>query len=404
MYQSVRERAVEGGAVMHIRGIEGLARVAGAAAVGIVLMAGGPQQAAVARTATSAPAVDGLHVVGNQLLNAAGQAVVLRGVDRSGTEYACVQDWGIFSGPTDAASVKAIAAWHVNVVRVPLNEDCWLSINGVDPAYAGDAYRQAIGDYVSLLNHYGMAVILDLHWSAPGDQSAQDQAPMPDQDHSIAFWQSVATTFKDNSSVLFDVFNEPYPDSNQDSTAAWTCWRDGGTCPGISYTVAGMQTLVSAIRATGATNVIMLGGVQYANALSQWLSYAPSDPLHDLVASWHSYNGQQCATRSCWNAVVAPVIAQVPLITGEIGEDDCAAGFINRLMNWLDAHGAGYLAWSWNVTDDGVCHVGEASSIELLKRYSGAPLSGYGRGYRNHLARVATAAATSPASSGIPSV
>src|SRR5262249_56928217 len=80
------------------------------------------------------PSIAGLHVSGNQLLNANNQQVVLRGVDRSGTEYACVQGWGIFDGPSDAASVQAIASWHTNAVRVPLNEDCWLSINGVNPA------------------------------------------------------------------------------------------------------------------------------------------------------------------------------------------------------------------------------------------------------------------------------
>src|SRR5439155_1196812 len=83
--------------------------------------------------------------------------------------------------------------------------------------------------------------------------------------------QGVATTFRSNSSVLFDIFNEPYPDSNQDTIAAWTCWRDGGTCPGVAYTAAGSQELVNAIRGTGATNVIMVGGVQYTNTLSRWL-------------------------------------------------------------------------------------------------------------------------------------
>lgn len=33
----------------------------------------------------------GLHVDGNTIKNGAGQAVRLRGVNRSGTEYKCVQ-------------------------------------------------------------------------------------------------------------------------------------------------------------------------------------------------------------------------------------------------------------------------------------------------------------------------
>jgi len=85
----------------------------------------------------------GIRVLGNRLVDGNGAPIQLRGVNRSGTEYACVQGLGIFDGPSNAASVKAIASWRVNIVRVPLNEDCWLGINGVDPQYGGAAYRKA---------------------------------------------------------------------------------------------------------------------------------------------------------------------------------------------------------------------------------------------------------------------
>jgi len=65
-------------------------------------------------------------------------------------------------------SIAAIAAWKTNAVRVPLNETCWLAINGVAPAYSGDNYRQAISDFVARLNRAGLIVILELHWSAAG--------------------------------------------------------------------------------------------------------------------------------------------------------------------------------------------------------------------------------------------
>ena len=161
-----------------------------------------------------------VRVVGNQLVDGSGSTVQLRGVDRSGTEYACIQGWGIFDGPSDAASVAAMAAWHINAVRVPLNEDCWLGINGVSPSYGGAAYQTAIENYVTLLNSYGIYAILDLHWTAPGTTPATAQEPMPDQDHSPAFWTSVASTFSGNPAVLFDLFNEPYPANNTDTAAS----------------------------------------------------------------------------------------------------------------------------------------------------------------------------------------
>jgi endoglucanase len=82
--------------------------------------------------------------------------------------------------------------------------------------------------------------------------------------------------------------------------------------------------LANAIRSTGATNVLMLGGEEYPNDLSQWLAHEPTDPAGNLVASWHSYSFNTCATQSGWTSQVAPVIAKVPVIVGEMGESDPA--------------------------------------------------------------------------------
>jgi endoglucanase len=82
-----------------------------------------------------------------------------------------------------------------------------------------------------------------------------------------------------------------------------------------------MQSMVNAVRSTGASNVLMLGGLAYSNDLTQWLQYEPSDPDH-LAASWHSYNFNACASQSCWNSQIAPLIARVPgpgLITDYTG-------------------------------------------------------------------------------------
>jgi endoglucanase len=87
-------------------------------------------------------------------------------------------------------------------------------------------------------------------------------------------------------------------------------------------------------------------------------------------------------TSSCWKAQIAPVIAKVPLIAGEIGESDCADTYIDPLMRWLDARSTSYLAWAWNA--DFACTTGPG----LITSYAGAP-TGYGRGYRAHLKTLA---------------
>lgn len=340
--------------------------------------------ATVSQGSSSAPAsLQGLHVSGNAIVNGDNQSLRLLGVNRSGGEYMCIQGRGIWDGPAESASVLAMAAWHINAVRIPLNEDCWLNINGVSAANGGEAYQKAVVDYVNLVNSNGLIAILDLHWTAPDTTSATKQLAMPDSDHSLAFWQSVATTFKNNSSVVFDLFNEPFPGSNSDSTAGWICWRDGGTCPGLRFQVAGMQSLVTTVRNTGATNIIMLGGLQYSNALSQWLTYKPYDPTGNLVASWHSYNFNACAHADCWDGRIAPVLQIVPVVVGELGENDCAHGYIDTLMAWLDSHNASYLAWTWDNWADS-CGKGPV----LITDYQGTTTA-YGQGFKDHLASLA---------------
>jgi hypothetical protein len=339
---------------------------------------------AVPNDGTGVAPLPALHAVGNRIYDNA-TPVVLTGVQRAGTEYSCVHGTGIFDGPSDAASVHGIKSWTgVNAVRIPLNEDCWLGINGVAAQYAGANYQSAIAQYVTLLLENGLYPILDLHWSAAGNQLATGQAAMPDQDHSPAFWSEVAGVFKDNLGVAFDLFNEPNPAGGQETSEAWTCWRDGtvaasdgGTCSGIGYAAAGMQTLLSAVRSAGANNLVLLGGVVSANALSQWPVYLPIDPANNLAAAWHVYPDRPCSTTSCFDAKVNAVAQAYPVVATELGETDCQGTFITTVMGWLDSRQQSYLAFTWDAWFAD-CH-------SLIAGYAGTPTIPYGQTYRTHL-------------------
>ncbi|MEV7871200.1 cellulose binding domain-containing protein [Streptomyces sp. NPDC088124] len=329
-----------------------------------------------------------LRVSGNKLVDQNGATRRMLGVNRSGGEFMCVQGYGFFDGPVDDASVRAIADWKVNTVRVPLNEECWLGLPNVNAAYSGANYIAAVKAYVARLEAHGITPVVELHWShgkytggdshCPDTEYATCQKPMPNAQYTPAFWSSVAQTFKDDRAVVFDLFNEPFPDRATSSTdAAWTCWRDGGSCPGIDFRVAGMQSLLDAVRATGARNLVLIPGIAYSNDMRQWLKYRPSDPAGNTAAAWHTYNFNTCSNESCWNEQLAPVLAQVPLVAGEIGENTCSHGYIDRVMTWLDGRGASYLGWTWNTWD---CSSGPA----LISDYNGTPTS-FGAGLRDHL-------------------
>ena len=118
-------------------------------------------------------------------------------------------------------------------------------------------------------------------------------------------------------------------------------------------------------------------GLAYSNDLSQWLQYKPTDPANNLIASTHIYNFNTCNNTTCWNSQTAAVAAKVPVIAGEIGENDCAHGFIDGLMSWLDSHGIGYAAWTWNPYS---C----TATPALITDYTGTPTA-YGVGVKNHL-------------------
>ena len=164
-------------------------------------------------------------------------------------------------------------------------------------------------------------MLADLHWTKAGGALATGQQPLPDRDHSPAFWSGVASAFKDNPLVMFELFNEPFVGNSKASDDDWTCWSNGTSCNGLSFQPAGQRELVEAIRRTGASNVVLMGGMAWSNDLSKWLQYAPldADPLRQSAAVWHSYANNACNNRACWDKTVFAVAKQVPVVVTECG-------------------------------------------------------------------------------------
>lgn len=349
------------------------------------------------------PAVDG-----NRLVDArTGEVWAPHGVNWSSFEYACTQGWG-YSSITSKAETRQIAAamvdWAIDTVRLPINQDCWLGTRGAPVSDSEDdrtaeGYRAEIASFVKALHARKIVVILDLQSRKRETEDDFGNIAMPDAG-SLDFWRSVAQEYKDDPAVIFDAFNEPY--SRYDEVSAsyafqldWTCWRDGGCAApveddkseltGRTYPVQGMVSVVAAIRGEGAKQPIMLGGLDYANDLSQWLQHRPDDD--QLIASFHNYNFQRCNDEACWNDEIAPVAKQVPVLTGEIGQDDPSLPHLADYMAWADARQIGYLAWVWwDHADD---------PMALITGPAGTPTSPLGTTYRSHLLELA-AGKTSP--------
>jgi hypothetical protein len=344
----------------------------------------------LALPAASATGAMSVRVSGRRLVDAGGRTIRLLGVNRAGTEYACAQGWAIFDGPSDARSVAAMRTWKVRSVAIPMNEACWLGLPGVPARFGGGAYRRAIESYVRTLERSGIYPILRLSTAAPGtdiNEGSHGEIEMADADHAPAFWRSVASTFKHDHALVFDLYDEPQglPD--------WNCWLHGCEItddpmidkagqPVGSYRAAGMQQLVDAVRSTGARQPLMLAGMNYAGDESGWLAHEPRDPLHQLIASFHTFESAP-ETTDCdpgCQAAVFNLGKHVPLIIDGFGDYDCDHGYSDLVMRLADEHGFSYLAWTW---DTWGCRNG------LISNYNGTPTP-YGVGIRDHLRKVSS--------------
>ena len=326
-----------------------------------------PTSATSNATSAKAAVLPSISIVGNHFVDGNGATIRLLGVNRSGSEYMCTGGGAnTFDGPSDDTSIAAMAAWHINAVRLGMNEDCWLGINGLPNSMTAAAYQTAIVNYVNLLHNHGLYAILELHWNAPGSSQSLGQQVMVDADHGTAFWTSVANTFKADSNTLFDLYNEP-------QGISWACLRDGCTA---GFATVGMQSLVNTVRGTGATNPILIGGLGYAGDVSQWLAFKPTGT--GIAASFHTYDFVgNCNGLSCASTLLG-IAAQVPMVTGELGETDCGHSYIDTYMPWADTNGISYLGWAWNTY--GCTFPG------LINAYDGTPSATFGQGFHDHLA------------------
>ena len=349
-------------------------------------------------SAQDEPCSDSAATTCSYLLDANGNVVHIHGVDLSGSEYACIQGWGIFSGAQNTQTdVAAMVAWHVNFVRIQLNEDCWLGINtsGISSSYVDTSpgvgsYATAIENLVTLLHQNGIYTEIVDMWNAPGTDQSTGQSGQnssigsayfgPDEDHSPAMWASMAQAFANDPETILS------PAGEEDVSMA--CQMDGcsneGVAPsnvdnlgsgsyngesGYYYNVAGLvsyngqasQGAVGIMRANGYKGPIALECADYSSTCTNWLTYVdPNGTSVDTVspsnilAEPHNYGTGGCTTQSCWDAQYLPVQeAGFPVFYGELGSatstTNCGNTYPAESTSWADANGVGYMYWTWTV-------------------------------------------------------
>src|SRR5580704_2398128 len=227
-------------------------------AVGLMLVSGGLAYGAATNDA-NLPLQ--LHTEGNRILNSKGEPVLLRGVNAASMEWTSGGEGHILRTVN-----VAIQDWHVNIIRLPLAQDRWFG-KAPEQTNGSDAYRALVHQVVDACASQGCYVILDLHWSDCNEWGTNiAQHSMPDS-NSVAFWKDFAPVYANHPAVLFDLYNEPHD-------VSWDVWLKGGRItdrpnvpqvgPPRTYDAVGMQTLLDTVRATGAKNAVIAGGLDWA--------------------------------------------------------------------------------------------------------------------------------------------
>ncbi|HEY6539856.1 MAG TPA: cellulase family glycosylhydrolase [Ktedonobacteraceae bacterium] len=332
------------------------------------------------KQATGYAFADGPYTVqGNAIIGADGKRYLFHGVGRDSLEYNC---WG--DGHFDAQELAymgsgsgkyAVTYWGANTVRLPLSEGIWLNGQSSEGCSAAQ-YQALINSTVNSLTALKLNVILDLQWSDAGGQSLQAGGPwaVPDAD-SVTFWQQVATMYKSYSNVLFELFNEPHP-------GTWTCWlstcvttdtsysQDCNCNKTVTFNSVGMQALVNAVRGTGASNLVIVAGMDWGYDLSQIAKYSIQGA--NVIYDTHPYPYAEKQPNT-WDAAFGTISKTYPVISAESGEYDCGTAFMSQLLAYFDAHQISWVGWAW------VMQGSQCGYPLLIRDYRGTPTVGMGQ-------------------------
>lgn len=290
---------------------------------------------------------------GNKLVNNCGEEILLKGVVRPSLEW---NAQGSNLSPEDIANM---AKWGSNAVRLDLDQQKWFASQSADVM---GSYKQIIDAIIYYATQNQMAVILDLHWT-----EIQGQSPMANKD-SLTFWKEVAQTYKDFGTVIFELFNEP-------NAIAKEVWLNGDNNHYVGY-----QELYDTVRATGATNPVIIAGTDWGYDLS-FVNKDFGVKGENIIYCSHPYDdkgkpGYQGPGGDFDNCLKG-VINDHPIIFTEFGDNQPTdyqnGNYKSAYQNTLDyvnKHNIHYTAFAWFVDAP------EPYFPTLISDWDGTPING----------------------------
>jgi hypothetical protein len=311
-----------------------------------------------------------LHAEGTNIVNEAGQKVLLRGVslgnwllpegymwkfgnnaDRPRRIEKLVSD---LIGPDKAAQfwseyrknyiteadIQRISDLGFNSVRPALNARLFL-MEGDSAGRLNNEGFELLDNLVKACKAHGIYVIIDMH-AAPGGQTGQNiddsVNDSPDlfieakyQDQLVDLWKAIAQRYRNEPTVAgYDLLNEPLPG------------RTGAAAKYKSRLEPLYQRITQAIREVDRKHMIVLEGCDWANDWSVFS--APFDK--NLVYQFHYYCWDTPATvKSIRHYLDKGRQFNAPIWVGETGERDATIYWATT--EYFEANNIGWSFWPW---------------------------------------------------------
>jgi hypothetical protein len=341
-----------------------------------------------------------LHVDGTEIKDSSGNVVLLNGVN---LPWFTGDSDGSFMGSTTwsesnvAAEFAIMRSWGCNLVRLPIAVDLWkFNLNN-----GGQYMQYAIDRTLTIAENNGLYAWLDPHVLksgasySPAQDTYQNPLPFPpyqgadlhltnfqsiigSEAEYVAFMADLADKTKSHSNVLYGIWNEPVglPADLE-----------------VYYDVA--QDCITAIRATGATQIIFLAGNNwgspdvdlaapaYANGLDWFDDYGFTDSTGNLAIDAHNYMGHIHTGGSSSSSYgdledgldyMGFFSQSVPILVGETGATSGQETYYDNFLNLLSSNGINFCGWVFSEQTSFPLHTGYPSCTatdagEILQDY-----------------------------------
>ena len=272
-------------------------------------------------------------VKGTEIIDPNGQEFIAHGININGYGYGW---WG----DTPGAVGDIVERWNFNAIR--------LNVRGIEPREIIEQ-NGTIDQVIDLYTDHGVVVVLEAH-EQTGDYFTGEKL-----DRLEDWWREQAREYKDNPYVWFNVSNEPggVNSSQPENVAKWLNQN---------------QTVIDAIRAESANNIIVVDAHYWGQDVGEWnsnpvdrdkssiLAHAQKlkDPQNNLVFSVHLYDQWQYGEAKMQDYFDRVHDAGIPIIIGEYGakNDGSYQSTVTSALKIADKKDIGVFAWAWAGQDE----------------------------------------------------